>query len=155
MFPDHATSPVERFELATSDVAEAHAALLAVFPNTASSASHLREPGPVAPSAQRRAVAFVEAHADEPVTLTQMAEAAGVTGRALQMAFMRHYDTTPTGYLRRVRLERAYRELKDADPADGITVAAIAHRWGWANPSHFATAYRQTYGEFPRHTLRT
>ena len=84
-----------------------------------------------------------------------MAEAAGVTGRALQMAFMRHYDTTPTGYLRRVRLERAHRELKDADPAVGVTVAAIARRWGWANPSHFAAAYRQVYGEFPRHTLRT
>lgn len=130
-------------------------ALLAVFPNTASSASHVREPGRVAPSALRRAVAFIDAHAAEPVTLTQMADAAGVTGRALQMAFMRHYDTTPTGYLRRVRLERAHRELKDADPAEGITVAAIARRWGWANPSHFAAAYRQAYGEFPRHTLRT
>jgi len=39
------------------------------------------------PSALRRAVAFIEAHAAEPVTLTQMAEAAGVAGRALQLAF--------------------------------------------------------------------
>jgi transcriptional regulator GlxA family with amidase domain len=90
-----------------------------------------------------------------PVTLTQMAEAAGITGRALQMAFMRHYDTTPTGYLRRVRLERAHRELRDADPSDGTTVAAIARRWGWANSSHFAVAYREAYGRYPRHTLRT
>ena len=130
-------------------------ALLAVFPNTAGSASQLREPGRVAPATLRRAVAFIEAHADEPVTLTQMAGVAGVTGRALQMAFIRHYDTTPTGYLRRVRLERAHRDLKDADPAGGMTVAAIARRWGWANPSHFTAAYRQAYGQFPRHTLRT
>ena len=130
-------------------------AQLAVFPHTAIPAGQLRSPGQVAPAALRRAVAFIDAHAEEPVTLTQMAEAAGITGRALQMAFMRHYDTTPTGYLRRVRLERAHRELRDADPSDGTTVAAIARRWGWANSSHFAVAYREAYGRYPRHTLRT
>jgi AraC-like DNA-binding protein len=130
-------------------------AQLAVFPHTASSASRVRGPGRVAPSALRRAVAFIDSHAAEPVTLTQMAEAAGVTGRALQLAFLRHYDTTPTGYLRRVRLERAHRELRDADPSGGITVAAIARRWGWANPSHFTAAYREAFGQYPRHTLRT
>jgi AraC-like DNA-binding protein len=133
----------------------AAAAQLAVFPHTATSASQLRGPGRVAPSALRRAVAFIDAHAEEPVTLTQMAEAAGVTGRALQLAFLRHYDTTPTGYLRRVRLERAHRELADSDPSDGTTVAAIARHWGWANPSHFTSAYRAAYGRYPRHTLRT
>ena len=126
-------------------------AQLASFPHTASPPCG---PGQVAPSALRRAAAFIDAHAAEPVTLTQMAEAAGVTGRALQLAFMRHYDTTPTGYLRRVRLARAHQELADADPLDGVTVAAIARRWGWANPSHFAAAYRKAYGEHPRHTLR-
>jgi AraC-like DNA-binding protein len=133
----------------------AAAAQLAVFPHTATPASQLRGPGQVAPSALRRAVAFIDAHAEEPVTLTRMAEAAGVTGRALQMAFMRHYDTTPTSYLRRVRLERAHRELTDADPSEGVTVAAIARRWGWANSSHFAAAYRAAYGQLPRHTLRS
>jgi AraC-like DNA-binding protein len=133
----------------------AAAAQLAVFPHTATSVSRMRGPGQVAPSALRRAVAFIDAHATEPVTLTQMAEAAGVTGRALQLAFLRHYDTTPTGYLRRVRLERAHRELRDADPSGGITVAAIARRWGWANPSHFTAAYREAFGQYPRHTLRT
>ena len=133
----------------------AAAAQLAAFPHSAISASELRGPGQVAPSALRRAVAFIDAHAAEPVTLTQMATAAGVTGRALQLAFMRHYDITPTGYLRRVRLERAHRELRDADPLDGTTVGAVARRWGWANPSHFAATYRETYGQVPRHTLRT
>jgi AraC-like DNA-binding protein len=133
----------------------AAAAQLAVFPHAADPASRPDAQGRIPPSALRRAVAFIDAHAAEPVTLTRMAEAAGVTGRALQLAFMRHYDTTPTGYLRRVRLERAHRELTDADPSDGATVAAIARRWGWANPSHFTAAYREAYGRYPRHTLRT
>lgn len=131
------------------------AAQLAVFPNTATSAGYVRGPGMVPPAALRRAVAFIDAHADEPVSLAQMARAAGVTGRALQHGFMRHYNTTPTGYLRRVRLQRAHHELEAADPTDGTTVAATARRWGWANPAHFAAAYRQVYGELPSHTLRT
>jgi transcriptional regulator GlxA family with amidase domain len=89
-----------------------------------------------------------------PAGQIELAEAAGVTGRALQLAFMRHYDTTSTGNLRRARLKRAHRELTDADPSDGITVAATARRWGWANPSHFAAAYLKAYGQHPRHTLR-
>jgi AraC-like DNA-binding protein len=128
---------------------------LAVFPNTATSACDTRGPGRVAPAALRRAVGFIDAHAGEPVTLAQIAEAAGVTGRALQHTFLRYYSTSPTGYLRRVRLERAHRELQAADPTTGVTVATIARRWGWANPAHFAAAYRQAYGQLPSYTLRT
>ena len=130
-------------------------AALAVFPNTARPADDARVRGRVAPATVRRAVAFIESHAREPVTLTQMAEAAGATGRALQQAFRRHYDITPTGYLRRVRLERAHRQLQTADPATGMTVAEAARRWGWANQAKFAAAYRAQYGVPPSHTLRS
>ena len=107
------------------------------------------------PAAVRRAAAFIDAHAGQPITLAGIAAAAGATGRALQYAFRRHYDTTPTGYLRQVRLEHAHRDLRDADPADGTTVAAIARTWGWASPAGFTAAYRRRYGQPPGQTLRT
>jgi transcriptional regulator GlxA family with amidase domain len=94
-------------------------------------------------------------HAGQPVTMPEVAAAAGVTARALQYAFRRHYDTTPTGYLRRVRLERAHRQLQAADPATGATIGEIARRWGWASPANFAAAYRKHFGVAPSHTLRT
>ena len=78
----------------------------------------------------------------------------GVTPRALQYAFRRHHDMTVTGYLREVRLERAHRELQDGDSAAGLTVAATARRWGWANPGSFTSAYRRRYGVTPSLTLR-
>ena len=133
----------------------AAATLLEAFPNTTMTASHTQGPCPVAPAAVRRAAAFMDTHAGQPVTVTEVAAAAGTTARALQYAFRRHYDTTPTGYLRRVRLERAHRQLQAADPITGATVAEIARQWGWANPAHFATAYRKRYGMAPSHTLRT
>ena len=75
--------------------------------------------------------------------------------RALQYAFRSHCGITPTGYLRRVRLERAHRQLQTADPAVGMTVAEAARRWGWANQAKFAAAYRAHYGVPPSHTLRS
>jgi AraC-like DNA-binding protein len=132
----------------------AAAALLETFPNTTMTAAHNGSPGHVAPAAVRRAAAFMDSHAGQPVTVTDVAAVAGTTARALQYAFRRHYDTTPTGYLRRVRLERAHRQLQAADPVTGATVAEIARRWGWASPAQFATAYRKRYGMPPSHTLR-
>jgi AraC-like DNA-binding protein len=130
-------------------------AFLATFPNTTMTAPYLPGPGWVTPAAVRRAAAFIEAHVGQPVTLDQIAAAAGVTGRALQYGFRRHFGTTPTGYLRRIRLERAHAELGDADPASGATVGGTARRWGWASPSQFTAAYQQRFGVLPSRTLRT
>ena len=102
----------------------------------------------------RRAVAFIDANADQPITLADIAAAAGTTGRAVQSAF-RDYGTTATGYLRRVRLARAHQQLRAADPASGVTVAAVAGQWGWASPSQFSAAYRRQFGLPPSQTLRS
>jgi AraC-like DNA-binding protein len=136
-------------------VAMAAAAALTVFPNTTMTTAYLPGPGWVSPAALRRAVAFIDAHAHQPVTLTQVADAAGVTGRALRHAFARQYSATPDRYLRRVRLERAHEELRAADVALGTTVAGIARKWGWSSPSAFAAAYRRRFGVPPAQTLRS
>ncbi|GAB1640162.1 AraC family transcriptional regulator [Krasilnikovia sp. MM14-A1259] len=131
------------------------ASLLATFPNTTMSAA-LRAPRDTAtPATVRRAMAFIDARAGEPITLTDIAAAAGVVPRTLQYAFRRHRDTSPTGYLRQVRLARAHEQLSAAQPGDGTTVAAVAVRWGFTRPHRFATAYRQAYDRSPAQTLRT
>jgi AraC-like DNA-binding protein len=128
---------------------------LHTFPNTALTVAYQPGPGWVAPATVRRAAAFIQSHADQPVTLDQIAAAAGVSARALQYAFRRHYDTTPTGYLRRIRLELAEQDLRAAQPGSGLTVAAVAHRWGWTSPSQFTAAYRRRFGVPPSQTLRS
>lgn len=131
------------------------ASLLATFPNTTMRRDRLRGPGSVAPALIRRATAFIDANAARPVTVVDIARAAGVSARALQYAFLRHLEMTPSGYVRRVRLEHAHRELQAADPTQGATVAMIAARWGFPKASHFSALYRQAYGAPPSHTLRT
>ncbi|MEU2162599.1 AraC family transcriptional regulator [Streptomyces chengbuensis] len=130
-------------------------AALAFFPNTYTAQDPLlRGPGHVGEVTMRRAVAYIDAHADGPLALSDIAAAAGVSARALQYGFRRHHGISPMGYLRRVRLERAHLELQAADRADGETVALIAARWGWGKPGNFSVAYRQAYGISPSTTLR-
>ncbi len=133
----------------------AAAAFLETFPNTAMTAGYLRGPGWVLPASVLQAAGFIDAFADQPITLDQIAAVAGLTGQALEHAFRRHYDTTPIGYLHRVRLERARAHLQAAEPGDGTTVAGVARQWGWASQAYFAAAYLQQFGVLPIRTLHT
>lgn len=101
-----------------------------------------------------RATAFIENNPDLDIGITEIAAAAHVTPRAIQVAFRRHLDTTPSAHLRRVRLDRVRADLLAADSAAGATVTAIAARWGFTRASRFAQQYRALYGEPPSATLR-
>jgi transcriptional regulator GlxA family with amidase domain len=76
-----------------------------------------------------------------------------VSVRTLQELFRRHLDTTPTDHLRAIRLDRAHRELRAADP-ESTTVGAVAGRWGFTHTGRFAATYRTRYGASPSETLR-
>lgn len=140
--------------LAQSMTGLAAAAILETFPNTTTTASHLPGPGWVTPASVRQAADFIHAHAGEPVTAADIAAAAGLTPRALRYAFRRRYDITAAQYQRQVRLEHAHLELLSAGPDNGVTVAAVARRWGWASPSRFTAAYRRQFRVPPSQTLR-
>lgn len=143
-------SPLVRAQLVRSIAGAA----LTVFPNTTMTVEHLPGPGHVGPATVRRALAHLHAHAAEPLTVADLAAAAGVGVRALQQAFVQHVGATPTAHLRQVRLERAHQDLRAGDPGAGDTVAAIAASWGFAHPGRFAAAYQQRFGATPAATLR-
>jgi AraC-like DNA-binding protein len=129
------------------------ATALAVFPNTAVTEPTAGDRRDARPATLQRAVSFIEANADIDITIADIARAAGVTVRAVQLAFRRHLDTTPAAYLRRVRLDQAHRQLQAADP-DRDSVTAVAYRWGFSSPGRFAAYYRRAYGVPPSQTLR-
>jgi AraC-like DNA-binding protein len=147
-----ATAPLARRELSWL----VNSAVLACFPNStlAAASPPYRNPGD-APQPLRRALAFVDEHAGNPITLNDIASAAQLSSRGLQVTFRRHLDTTPLSYLRSVRMERAHRDLLDADPSNGVSVAAVAARWGFTHLGRFATEYKRRYGIYPSRTLRS
>jgi transcriptional regulator GlxA family with amidase domain len=102
----------------------------------------------------RRAVAYLDEHVAEHVTLPDVAEAARLSVRSVQHVFQRHVGTTPLAYLRDRRLDAVRLELLASDPAD-TTVADVARRWGFAHLSRFSQAYHARFGEYPRVTIRS
>ncbi len=99
-------------------------------------------------------VAYLEAHADEPLTPRQLARVGCMSVRALHAAFQQVLGETPMSYLRRVRLDRAHAELLRGDPAR-VRVTDVAVRWGFCHQSRFAEQYRARFGELPSRTLRS
>ncbi|QFZ20025.1 AraC family transcriptional regulator [Saccharothrix syringae] len=129
------------------------AVTLATFPNTALTDPTIEDRHDASPRTLRRAIAFLDAHAAEDISVADIAAAARVGVRAVQLAFRRHLDTTPMTYLQGIRLDHAHRDLLAADPAR-TTVSRIAARWGFANHGRFTAAYRAAYGVLPSSTLR-
>ena len=146
--PDAALSPL----VVTSAARLLAATALTVFPSTALGPLAPRDRRDASTATVRRASAFIDEHAARDITVPDIAAAACVTVRALQLAFRRELDTTPTAYLRTVRLARAHRELVDADLSQE-TVTAVAYRWGFSSASRFSAYYRETYGVSPKQTL--
>ncbi|MGY1714351.1 helix-turn-helix transcriptional regulator [Geodermatophilus sp. SYSU D01106] len=130
------------------------ATAVTVFPHTLLPAPVPADRVDARPGTLRRAVVFIEANCDRDIGIADIARAACVTPRAVQLAFRRHLDTTPLAHLRRVRLDQAHRQLRDATPGDGVTVTAVAARWGFT-PSRFTEHYRAAFGVLPSNTLRT
>jgi AraC-like DNA-binding protein len=126
-------------------------AVLACFPNSTLDAESASYPSDT-PQPLRRALAFIDEHAGDPITLNEIAVAARLSPRGLQASFRRHLDTTPLAQLRRVRMERAHLDLQNAEPGD-TSVAALAARWGFTHLGRFAVEYRRRYGSSPSQTL--
>ncbi|OIH99589.1 MULTISPECIES: AraC family transcriptional regulator [unclassified Curtobacterium] len=100
-----------------------------------------------------QAVELLRQDPARPWTVGELAAAVSTSVRSLQESFRRTLDTTPTGYLRRLRLERAREDLLTAAPG-AVTVSEVAARWGFLHVSRFAGAYAERFGELPSATLR-
>lgn len=127
--------------------------MLAAFPNSARLKADTEGGHDNGPTLLRRAIAYIQEHADADITTSDVADAVYVTPRALQYMFQKHCDCTPTDYMRRVRLHHAHLDLVSADRATS-SVGQIARRWGFLHSGRFAVYYREHYGQSPHVTLR-
>jgi AraC-like DNA-binding protein len=109
--------------------------------------------GRIGPSTVRRAHEYIEQHAHEPLTVTQIAAWAGVSVRALQHGFQRSLGATPHQIIQHTRLERAHHDLVNSN-ADEATVAGIGAKWGFPHAGRFASLYHARYNTYPSATLR-
>ncbi|SER01281.1 helix-turn-helix transcriptional regulator [Actinokineospora terrae] len=143
--------PVSRLVLSNAGRLLA-ATALNTFPSTTAAEPTGADRHDAYPPTLRRAIAYLEENAARDVSVPEVAAAARVTVRAVQLAFRRHLDTTPLAYLRRIRLDHAHQELRSASPGEE-TVTAVAARWGFFNAGRFTGYYREAFGVLPSQTL--
>ena len=88
----------------------------------------------------------------QPLSVDVLAMLAGVSPRAVQLAFRRYRHCTPLEFIRRARLNGIRQELLAR--GEGATVTEIAMRFGFFHMGHFSESYRREFGEGPAETVR-
>lgn len=106
----------------------------------------------IAPAFVKRIERYIDEHADEPITIVDLAEHAGVSSRSIFNGFRRFRNTSPMLYLKEVRMRRVHEELKRLSLSES-TVTAVAYKWGFTHLGHFTTDYKRRFGESPSQTL--
>jgi len=100
----------------------------------------------------RRFEQLLEANRDEPLYVTEICAAIGVTDRTLRLHCQEHLGMSPHRYLWLRRMNLARRALALADRAEK-TVTEIANDHGFGELGRFAVSYRKLFGELPSATL--
>ena len=106
----------------------------------------------VTPRYVRRAIDYIEAHLDMAITVADLVNATGASGRTLFTHFREFRGISPMRYLRKARFERARLMLQAAEPEESVT--QIAMSLGFGHLGRFSIEYRRRFGESPSETLR-
>jgi AraC family transcriptional regulator len=80
-----------------------------------------------------------------PLSLQELAAAAHLSPGYLSRVFGHHYGIGPVAAVELLRLARAATLLTRSN----LSVAAVAHDCGFANPYHFSRRFRRVYGQPP------
>jgi len=98
------------------------------------------------------ALRLVEDSRGDRLSVQEIAQALGVTRRALEYAFSSALEVSPAQYLRARRLNRVRRDLHARAP---LSVTAAASRHGFGHLGRFSGQYRRLFGELPSQTQRS
>lgn len=100
-------------------------------------------PRPLDPTA--RAIAWLEANLDQPLSVETVARATAMSSSALQRRFRRDTGLTVFEYVRSRRLEK----VRDALRQEDMSVSEAAFLAGYNHTSNFITAFRRQFGVTP------
>ncbi len=92
------------------------------------------------------AVEFAQSHLHEPIAVTDLARAAGLSVSHFSREFQREMGVGPKQYLLSSRLARARRLLL----LDQGNITQVAHAVGFASSAHFSSAFRAAFGTPPK-----
>jgi AraC family transcriptional regulator len=94
--------------------------------------------GGLAPATLKQVLEYVDSYLDREISLTNLAEAAGLSAAHLCNAFRHSTGKSPHQFVMHAHIERA----KDLLKRPGLRVIDAAIASGFKNPQHFARVFR-------------
>lgn len=104
------------------------------------------------PVPMQRALSFVDQNYKEKIRLSNIANAAEISARSLQLKFKEYLGLSPQHYLKTKRIQEAHGRLLTASADD--TVTEIALGCGVDHLGRFSKDYKDCYGYSPKNTLQ-
>ncbi len=102
--------------------------------------------------ALRRALAYINEHRLETLSIEALCRETSTSLSTLQRAFRDHFGLSPKQYLTTARLSGVRRALLDS--REHRSIGDVAASWGFWHLSKFAADYKRMYGELPSATRR-
>jgi AraC family transcriptional regulator, ethanolamine operon transcriptional activator len=102
-------------------------------------------------SVARRAERYMRDRMAEPLCVDEICVALHVSRRYLEYAFTDAFGTSPSRYLRLIRLHEVRRRLKSLGGSTTVTNEALS--LGFSHLSLFSVQYKRAFGESPSTTL--
>lgn len=97
----------------------------------------------------RRALQFIDNAAAQPLSLAGIANAVGVSERTLRQCFQVYTGKSPKQFSLDRRLDQVHAMLTSGQAA-GMTLADLARRMGFTNPTRFSRLYKARFGQPPQ-----
>lgn len=119
--------------------------LLSVHSSWLDGAEDRRDPGVISDKRLARVLEYMSAHWAKPLTLERLAAEAGVSKFHFTRLFRECTGTPPHAFLVQLRMDAARRMLATT----ALSVAEVAANCGFANPTHFGTAFTKRFGASP------
>jgi LacI family transcriptional regulator, galactose operon repressor len=96
--------------------------------------------------AVRKALDFLQASVQEPIAVTDVARAVGLSRRQLERSFRDALGRTVLSEIHRLRLDRALKLLRETD----WKIEVVAYRAGFSGSRQMAEIFRRQFGRPPR-----
>jgi len=94
----------------------------------------------------------IRANTSKPLNSTEMEKLAGLSARAIQLAFNNKFGCSPQEWQRNHRLDRARHILASVDYH--LSIKNLSYELGFFSPQSFSSYYKKRFGELPTETLK-
>lgn len=94
----------------------------------------------------RKAVSYMRLNYPSGITITEVAERAGVGERYIRKLFTQHLNLSPLDYLSQIRINKSIELLRNTE----MSVKEICFACGFKSPQYFSRVFKQQMGMSPK-----